>query len=196
MRNPKDSWDRADTEFYSNTLGIHADIGPNDLALANTLAKGGPVHAKFRRMITVYLDITAPLYWWKEFDTYKVGTNCNSCSTMHTIHKRDLTFDDFACEHLSQTNRNLLETIIRNINAARHDFIEAEDSGSAKEAWWQMIQLLPTSFLQRRTIELNYEVLVGIYRWRKNHKQDEWRQFCAWIETLPYAKELIINESN
>jgi hypothetical protein len=145
-------------------------------------------------MIVVYCDITAPLYWWKEFDTYKVGTVANSCSTMHTIHKRDLTFDDFACEHLSQTNRNLLEMIIRNINAARRDFIEAADSDSAKEAWWQMIQILPTSFLQKRTVMLNYEVLHNIYHSpRHNHKLDEWRVFCEWIKTLPYANELILN---
>lgn len=194
MRNPKDSWDRSDTEFYSNTLGIHADIGPNDLALANTLAKGGPVHAKYRRMITVYLDVTAPLYWWKEFDTYKVGTVSNSCSTMHTIHKNSFTFDNFACEHLSSTNRVILEMIIRNLNYARESYINANDAKEAKEAWWQMIQLLPSSFLQKRTIQLNYEVLSHIWHSpRHNHKLDEWREFCEWIETLPYAKYLIID---
>jgi hypothetical protein len=144
-------------------------------------------------MIKVYCDITAPLYWWKEFDTYKVGVNCNSCSTMHTIHKRDLTRDDFAYEHLNTFNLNLLDMIIRNINQARQDFVEAADASSAKEHWWQMIQLLPTSFLQKRTVEMNYEVLANMYHFRKNHKQDEWVEFCRWVEQLPYAKELILN---
>lgn len=204
MRNPKDSWDRSDSE-YNKTLYwddaceleaefVPVSIGPNDLTLATSLAKGGPVHAKFRRMIVVYLDITAPLYWWKEFDTYKIGTVANSCSTMHTLHKRDLTFDDFAHEHLTALNLNLLELVIRNINYARRQFVEAADSDSAKEAWWQMIQLLPTSFLQKRTVQLNYEVLHNIYHSpRYNHKLNEWRFFCEWIKTLPYANELIIN---
>lgn len=193
MRNPKDSWDRADSRFWQNAFhSEEPELGPNDLTLSQTLAKGGPVHAKYRRMIKVYCDIVAPLYWWKEFDTYKVGTNANSCSTMHTIHKRDLTRDDFAHEHLNTFNLNLLDMIIRNINQARRDFVEAEDASTAKEHWWQMIQLLPTSFLQKRTVEMNYEVLTNIYRWRKNHKQDEWREFCKWIETLPYANELIL----
>lgn len=199
MRNPKNSWDRSDSE-YDKTLYwddeceleaefVPVSLGPNDLDLTTRLAKGGPVHAKYRRMIKVYCDITAPLYWWKEFDTYKVGTNCNSCSTMHTLHKRDLTLDDFAHEHLTECNRNLLQMVIDNINAARRDCIAEKD----KEAWWQMIQLLPTSFLQKRTVELNYEVLTNIYHFRFNHKQNEWREFCEWIKTLPYAKELIIS---
>lgn len=197
MRNPKNSWDRSDSHFdkrnpwcYGTPSNeVEACLGPNDLDLTTTLAKGGPVHAKYRRMIKVYCDITAPLYWWKEFDTYKVGVNCNSCSTMHTLHKRDLTLDDFAHEHLTECNRNLLTLIIKNINDARREYIENKD----KEAWWQMIQLLPTSFLQKRTVELNYEVLTNIYQWRHNHKQDEWRQFCEWIEHLPYAEYLIID---
>lgn len=184
MRNPKDSWDRADSDFPR--------LGTNDLTLAYTLAKAGPVHAKYRRMIKVYCDITAPLYWWKEFDTYKVGTVANSCSTMHTIHRRDLTLDDFAHDHLTECNRNLLDLVIRNINAARRDFVEAPDHLSAKEHWYQMIQLLPTSFLQKRTVEMNYEVLSNMYHFRKNHKQDEWREFCEWIKTLPYAEDLIL----
>jgi hypothetical protein len=193
MRNPKDSWDRADSRFWQNAFhSEEPELGPNDLALSQTLAAGGPVHAKYRRMIKVYCDITAPLYWWKEFDTYKVGTVANSCSTMHTIHRRDLTLNDFAHEHLTECNRNLLQLTINNINAARRDFVEASDSDSAKDAWWQMIQLLPSSFLQKRTVEMNYEVLAGMYRWRKDHKQDEWRCFCKWMETLPYAGELII----
>lgn len=200
MRNPKDSWDKSDSdwEFVEDPNIINPNdevkfvMGRNDLTLAHTLAAAGPVHAKYRRMIKVYCDIVAPLYWWKEFDTYKVGTVANSCSTMHTIHKRDLTFDDFACEHLTALNLNLLEMVIRNINYARHQFVEASDSDSAKEHWYQMIQLLPTSFLQRRTVEMNYEVLANMYKWRKNHKLKEWQDFCFFVEQLPYAKELII----
>lgn len=188
MRNPKDSWDRADSDFNS---GDYPDLGTNDLALAKTLCNGGPVHAKFRRMIKVYCDITAPLYWWKEFDTYKVGTVANSCSTMHTIHRRDLTLNDFAHDHLTECNRNLLQLIINNINEARRAYVEAPDAASAKEDWYQMIQLLPSSFLQKRTVELNYEVLNNIYQCRRHHKLDEWRHFCALVETLPYADKLI-----
>ena len=191
MRNPKNSWDRSDSVFNP---GFSPDLGFHDLELANTLAKGGPVHAKYRRMIDVYLDITAPLYWWKEFDTYKVGTVANSCSTMHTLHKRDLTLDDFAYDQLSQCNRNLLDMVVRNINAARREFIEAPDAASAKQYWYQMVQLLPSSFLQKRTVKLNYEVLHNIYHSpRYNHKLCEWRIFCEWIATLPYAMELIID---
>ena len=191
MRNPKNSWDRSDSVFNP---GFSPDLGFHDLELANTLAKGGPVHAKYRRMIDVYLDITAPLYWWKEFDTYKVGTVANSCSTMHTLHKRDLTLDDFAYDQLSQCNRNLLDMVIHNINAARREYIEATDSDSAKRYWYQMVQLLPSSFLQKRTVKLNYEVLHNIYHSpRYNHKLNEWRIFCEWIATLPYAVGLIID---
>ena len=193
MRNPKDSWDRADSRFWQNAFHQEEpELGTNDLDLATRLALAGPVHAKYRRMIKVYCDITAPLYWWKEFDTYKVGTVANSCSTMHTIHRRDLTLDDFAHDRLTECNRNLLELVIKNINEARREFVEAATAADAKEAWWQMIQLLPSSFLQRRTVEMNYEVLSNMYSFRKNHKQDEWREFCRWIETLPYAKELIL----
>jgi hypothetical protein len=188
MRNPKDSWDRADSVFNP---GFSPDLGYNDLHLTVSLAKGGPVHAKYRRMITVYCDITAPLYWWKEFDTYKVGTVANSCSTMHRIHATPLTRNNFAHEHLNAFNLNILDTIIHNLNYARQQFI---DSGKTdKEAWWQMIQMLPSSYLQRRTVMMNYEVLANIYLWRKQHKLDEWREFCDWIEQLPYAKELILN---
>ena len=191
MRNPKNSWDRSDSVFNP---GFSPDLGSHDLKLANTLAKGGPVHAKYRRMIDVYLDITAPLYWWKEFDTYKVGTVANSCSTMHTLHKRDLTLDDFAYDQLSQCNRNLLDMVVRNINAARREYIEASDADSAKRHWYQMIQLLPSSFLQKRTVKLNYEVLHNIYHSpRHNHKLNEWRIFCEWIKTLPYAEYLILD---
>lgn len=191
MRNPKNSWDRSDSVFNP---WDYPTLGCRDLELANALAKGGPVHAKYRRMIDVYLDITAPLYWWKEFDTYKVGTVANSCSTMHTLHKRDLTLDDFATDQLTECNKNLLEMVIRNINEARREYIEASDSDSAKQYWYQMVQLLPSSFLQKRTVKLNYEVLHNIYHSpRYNHKLYEWRVFCEWIATLPYAMELIID---
>ena len=202
MRNPKNSWDRADSVFDKSNpwcFGslhneVSACIGNNDLKLATDLAKGGPVHAKYRRMIDVYLDITAPLYWWKEFDTYKVGTVANSCSTMHKIHAKEFTIDDFSHEHLSETNINLLEMIVRNLNTARRSYVEASDSDEAKEYWWQMIQLLPSSYNQKRTVKLNYEVLTNIYHSpRHNHKLDEWRIFCQWIRTLPYAEYLIID---
>ena len=200
MRNPKDSWDRADSEweFVEDPSIINPNdevkfvMGHNDLHLAVSLAKGGPVHAKFRRMIVVYCDITAPLYWWKEFDTYKVGTVANSCSTMHRIHAAPLTRNNFAHERLNAFNLNILDTIIHNLNYARQQFI---DSGKTdKEAWWQMIQMLPSSYLQRRTVMMNYEVLSNIYHSpRYNHKLDEWRVFCDWIKTLPYAEYLIVD---
>lgn len=205
MRNPKNSWDRSDSDWEfvedPNTINPNDEvkfvIGPNDLELANALANGGPVHAKYRRMIDVYLDIIAPLYWWKEFDTYKVGTVANSCSTMHTLHKRDLTLDDFATDQLTPCNKNLLEMVIRNINEARREYIAAPDAASAKQYWYQMVQLLPSSFLQKRTVKLNYEVLHNIYHSpRYNHKLYEWRVFCEWIATLPYATGLIIDPNN
>ena len=180
-------------------------IGPNDHELMMSLAKGGPVHAKYRRMITVYMDITAPLYWWKEFDTYKVSTVANSCSTMHKIHAKEFTLDDFSHEHLmtfwdqsipyasNETAiydfKATLECLIETLNAARRLFLETND----KKYWWQMIQLLPSSYNQRRTIMLNYEVLHNIYESRRNHKLDCWHTFCDWIEGLPYS-EIIIGE--
>jgi hypothetical protein len=162
-----------------------------------SLASGGPVHAKYRRMITVYLDITAPLYWWKEYDTYKVGTVANSCSTMHKIHAKEFTREDFSHEHLlddcrgsvKYSSMDLLQLAINVLNDHRERFLETKD----KKYWWQMIQLLPLSYNQKRTIMLNYEVLVGMYKWRKNHKLDEWVEFCKFIETLPFA-ELITGE--
>lgn len=208
MRNPKNSWDRSDSfmcreveEGYcpdSCTLKdkcpVYGDedffvVGENDHKLMMQLAAGGPVHAKYRRMIAVYLDITAPLYWWKEFDTYKVGTVANSCSTMHKIHDKEFTLDDFSCEHLDMDGREVLEDVINVMNTARAYFNE----NKAKNNWWQMIQLLPSSYNQKRTIMLNYEVLVGMYRDRKHHKLDEWRSFVEWIESLPYS-ELITGE--
>lgn len=193
MRNPKNSWEKSDSELkyesWHDMSGGTYHIGPNDHDLMSRLAKGGAVHAKYRRMITVYLDITAPLYWWKEFDTYKVGTVANSCSTMHKIQSKRLTFDDFSTEHLTLASLRLLESYLDHINKAifcYRDFGEKLD-------WWQIIQLLPSSYNQRRTIMLNYEVLTNIYESRKNHKLDEWRELCKWIESLPYS-EIITGE--
>ena len=192
MRNPMNSWDRSDSdwEFVEDQSIINPNdevkfiVGENDHDIMMRLAKGGAVHAKYRRMISVYVDITAPLYWWKEFDTYKVGTVANSCSTMHKIHERDLTLADFSHEHLSAFNKKILLAYIDCINTDRQRFVETKD----KEHWWQIIQMLPSSFNQKRTIMLNYEVLVGMYRDRKNHKLDEWHTLCEWIETLPNSE--------
>ena len=200
MRNPMNSWAKSDSwhceedcpHVWNNTDPAHECddgacgfcVGSNDHDLMMRLAKGGSVHAKYRRMIMVTCDITAPLYWWKEFDTYKVGTVANSCSTMHKIHSRPLTLDDFSHEHLLPWAVSALGRTIIIINAARADFIETKD----KEKWWQMIQLLPSSYNQKRTVLLNYEVLAGIYPSRKDHKLDEWRKFCEWIKELPYSE--------
>lgn len=267
MRNPMNSWEKGDSErkyeSWHDLSGGYIDVGPNDHELMMKLAKGGPVHAKYRRMITVYADIAAPLYWWKEFDTYKVGTVANSCSTMHKIHEKEFTMEDFSVEHLFD-GRDILEKnsieivnyasshmselgvlekyqlegqilthgehdlltvkhddlveylspidifeqyIINALNLYREKFIKtkkkiklAADADEekklkelAKKYWWQMIQLLPSSYNQKRTVMLNYEVLAGIYKWRKNHKLDEWNEFCKWIESLPYS-EIIIGE--
>ena len=183
-------------------------IGPNDLKLLSNLAKAGSDEAKFRRMIVVYLDVTAPMYWWKEADTYKVGTVRNSCSTMHKIHAKEFILDDFSWEQLLNNGNDLFNYefgkgnyatqiqplqfltnfIIPSLNECRELYLKTKD----KRFWWQMIQLLPSSYNQRATLMLNYEVLANMYHARKNHKLDEWREFCAWIETLPYAEELII----
>lgn len=199
MRNPMNSWDKMDSAYEwiedpspinPNDPGMMFVIGENDHSLMTKLAKGGPVHAKYRRMIPVFVTITAPLYWWKEFDTYKVGTVCNSCSTMHKIHAKEFTLDDFSCEKLEGQYRSIMEyPIIPILNLARECFIESGE----KFFWEQMIQLLPTSYNQKRTIMLNYEVLVGIYEYRRNHKLDEWHTFCDWIKTLPYS-EIITGE--
>ena len=194
MRNPMNSWDRADSQFEESG---EADIGRNDKMLAEKLAAGGSVHAKYRRMIAVYADITAPLYWWKEFDTYKVGTVANSCSTMHKIHEKEFTLDDFSREHMNGKSLYMLNEMIQYLNAVRdvyvNGFCPVPGDGNRveprdKNYWWQMIQLLPSSYNQRRTVMLNYEVLAGMYRSRKDHKLDEWRNFCLWIENLPYAE--------
>jgi hypothetical protein len=191
MRNPMNSWAKIDSdwEFVEDPSIINPNdevkfvLGPNDADLMRRLIKAGSDHRKFMRMIVVYADINAPLYWWKEYDTYKVGTVANSCSTMHKVHAKEFTLDDFSIEHLDQYNLNLFEMIVNNLNANREFFIHTND----KDSWWQMIQLLPTSYNQKRTVELNYEVLRNIYHSRKNHKLDEWHTFCDWIESLPYS---------
>lgn len=167
-------------------------LGENDLHLAETLASAGTDHRKFMRMITVYLDVTAPLYWWKEYDTYKVGTVANSCSTMHKIAEKEFTLEDFSHEHLEPDAISVLEDVIHTMNVHRQWFNEGSFA-SSKNDWWQMIQLLPSSYNQRRTLMLNYEVLANIYPARRNHKLDEWHTFCDWIESLPYS-ELIIEK--
>ena len=197
MRNPKNSWAKSDSEMGAlDVVEGCGYLGPNDHQLMMSLAKGGPVHAKYRRMITVYLDITAPLYWWKEFDTYKVGTVANSCSTMHKIHAKKFELSDFSTEHLKPAGIDMIKQIINLMNGYRIDFLnpEAEELGVKKDYWWQMIQLLPSSYNQKRTVMLNYEVLHNIYHSRKNHKLDEWHVFCDWIESLSYS-ELITGET-
>jgi hypothetical protein len=230
MRNPMNSWEKSDSGFCTGKEGgISCDacrnnseclhdfnnsfqVGNKDYELMLRLAEAGSVHAKYRRMITVYADITAPLYWWKGFDTYKVGTVANSCSTMHKIHEKEFTLEDFSCEHLSvvssTTNGSVkiefsiptenrtkyyfaycspaevLQFTIDALNENRKAFLNTND----KMYWWQMIQLLPSSYNQKRTIEMNYEVLSNIYRNRKDHKLDEWQEFCYWIEGLPHSK--------
>lgn len=222
MRNPMNSWEKSDSRScgtcgdcdicidYDNCPFDHDGhkfiIGPNDYALMKNLSNAGTDHRKFMRMITVYLDITAPLYWWKEFDTYRVGVEKNSCSTMHKIHAKEFTLEDFSCEHLleqkdvdvpdnSCCNWNwegcgiiapidILDETISMLNKAREMFLKTND----KKYWWQMIQLLPTSYNQKRTVMLNYEVLANIYKSRRNHKLDEWHTLCDWIEELSYSE--------
>lgn len=229
MRNPMNSWEKSDsyeTHIQDSETLETADfeffVGENDHKLMMNLAHGGPVHAKYRRMIVVYLDITAPLYWWKECDTYKVGTVANSCSTMHKIHAKRFEMDDFSTEHLIDfpeayeddcvtlsrdvgedfSPMGIMELTIDMLNVVRQKYLytlskpmkeEGKRSVNAKRYWWQMIQLLPSSYNQKRTIMLNYEVLHNMYESRKHHKLDEWREFCKWIESLPYS-ELIIGE--
>lgn len=225
MRNPKNSWDKTDSAFKEVTdtqifedgaiksQQVYFDalsLGENDHKLMMTLRNAGTDHRKFLRMITVYLDITAPLYWWKEFDTYKVGTVANSCSTMHKIHAKEFTLEDFSCEHLMDNAGleieftsiedtihigkcsfyDILCVTIDALNFARKMFLETGD----KKYWWQMIQLLPTSYNQKRTVMLNYEVLANIYKSRRHHKLDEWHTLCDWIEELPYSELITGNE--
>lgn len=200
MRNPMNSWGNSDSVFTQheledwphNTVKTFDDLGPNDLDLMTRLRNSGTDHRKFMRMITVYLDITAPLYWWKEFDTYKVGTVANSCSTMHKIAAKEFTLEDFSCEHLENSWFAHLKETIRLLNEAR-DAYHRCNTDAKKEWWWQMIQLLPSSYNQKRTVMLNYEVLANIYKSRKGHRLDEWKTMLDWIENLPYS-ELIIGE--
>ena len=189
MRNPKNSWSKSDSTFEMSTddVGVQTiDLGPADLKLASALANSGPDDGKFLRMIHVQLDVTAPLYWHKEADQYKVGTVTDSCSTMHKIHSKEFTLDDFSHEHLYSPLHDLKPTVDL-LNVYRERFLETKD----KEDWWQLIQLLPSSYNQRRTWDLNYAVLRNIYHARRNHKIDEWHTLCDWIETLPYAEDLI-----
>lgn len=204
MRNPLNSWEKSDSypavdcgkcgkieregtckKEDRDCTGFECyEIGPNDLDLMKRLRDAGTDHRKFMRMITVYIDITAPLYWWKEFDTYKVGTVANSCSTMHKIQAKEFTLDDFSHEHLEPEMITVLNAVIFALNTAR----EVYNSYKNKIDWWQMIQLLPSSYNQKRTVMLNYEVLANMYKSRKNHKLDEWHDFCDWIESLPYSE--------
>lgn len=210
MRNPKNSWAKSDSgpecpygkEKCCGECQQNFCIGPNDKQLMMALRNAGTDHRKFMRMITVYLDITAPLYWWKEFDTYKVGTVANSCSTMHKIAAKEFTLDDFSHEHLCNDELALLEEVIARLNMNRIVFIAKNDkqvdrytvmsdecyAKYKKTLWWQMIQLLPSSYNQKRTVMLNYEVLANMYKSRRNHKLDEWHTLCDWIESLPYSK--------
>lgn len=220
MRNPLNSWNQSDSGWDASTFyldkkyitvmpehfsGSCYELGPNDKNLMERLRNAGTDHRKFMRMITVYIDITAPLYWWKEFDTYKVGTVVNSCSTMHKIAAKEFTLEDFSHEHLidsfdetwdiaagdecRSTPLDILYTVSNALNIYREKYLETKD----KKYWWQMIQLLPSSYNQRRTVMLNYEVLANIYKSRKSHKLDEWHVFCDWVKELPYS-ELITGE--
>lgn len=185
MRNPKNSWVNSDSIFDIRV----AIIGDNDLKLMQTLVNAGSDHGKFLRMINVTVDITAPLYWWKEFDTYKIGTVANSCSTMHKIAAKEFELDDFSHEHLCGDSEDALKDVIDQLNYARISFLETKD----KSYWWEMIQLLPSSYNQKRTVQMNYEVIRRMYHARKAHKLDEWREtFCEWVRKLPYSEELII----
>ena len=193
MRNPMNSWKLSDSyETHIEdpqtleTAPYAFFVGEKDLKLMKTLCVSGSDHRKFLRFINVTLDITAPLYWWKEFDTYKVGTVANSCSTMHKIHAKEFTIDDFSHEHLGGEFLESLNLTIAILNRSRKKHLDSK----AKQFWWQMIQLLPSSYNQRRTVQLNYEVLLNMYHARKNHKLDEWVEFCKWIEELPYFKEI------
>lgn len=184
MRNPMNSWPKSDSVFYSD---FSCQIGQNDLDLMKTLIKAGAEHRKFLRMIHVQMDIEAPLYWWKEFDTYKIGTVANSCSTMHKIHSKEFTVDDFSHEHLDRFSTEVLGWAIKALNGSREDYMKSK----SKDDWWQMIQLLPSSYNQLRTVDLNYEVLLNQYFQRKDHKLDEWRIYCEQIKCFPYLNDFI-----
>lgn len=188
MRNPMNSWDKSDSKHWRETIVGHEVeyrvVGRNDLTLMKKLVKAGSDHAKFMRMINVTMDVTAPLYWWSEYDTYKVGTVANSCSKMHKIADKEFTLDDFSYEHLMQGGLECIKNLCKDLNMCREQYLAKHD----KEWWWQMIQLLPSSYNQKRTVQLNYAVLRNMYHARRNHKLDEWRDFCSWVESLPYAE--------
>ena len=187
-RNPMNSWENSDS--YYDDKGQYI-LGENDLSLAKRLRNAGTSdHRKFIRQIMLSVDITAPLYWWKEYDTYKVATVANSTSTMHKIHSKPFEINDFSHDHLSENGLNILKNIVNELEKIRLEYIEKKDQA----LWYDLIQLLPSSYNQMRTCTLNYETLVNIYKSRKNHKLEEWRSFCEWIKTLPYAKEIIIAE--
>lgn len=205
MRNPMNSWDKSDSDWDLRSDKVEPEwfyrIGENDLALMKKLAKAGNDHSKFLRMINVTADITAPRYWWTEYDTYKVGTVANSCSTMHKIHEKEFTLDDFSHEHLNRVEdvtlvgdvviydaKQWLSTTIAQLNFTRAKYLETKD----KEFWYQMIQMLPSAYNQKRTVKMNYQVLKNMYHARKNHKLDEWREFCKWCETLPYFRDICV----
>lgn len=199
MHNPMNLWEKSDDTIIIDAIDKYLrekyGIGYDDFILMKRLAKCGTDHRKFMRMITVYLDITAPLYWWKEFDTYKVGTVANSCSTMHKITEKEFTLEDFSYEHLDIRTHKILEEIIKALNDYRKLYInynpddfDIKGCPSEKDLWWQMIQLMPSSYNQHCTVMLNYEVLTNIYKSCKNHKLDEWREFCDWIKTLPFSE--------
>ena len=186
-RNPMNSWGRMDSHTEPDGSFI---FGPNDLDLAMRLAKAGSDHRKYLRMVFVSVDVTAPLYWWKEYDTYKVATVANSTSTMHKIHSKPFSMDDFSCDHMTDGTKKFMETVVAELENIRLRFKETK----SKDDWYDMIQLLPSSYNQMRTCTFNYETLINIYRARKNHKLTEWHTFCDWIETLPYAEQLITFE--
>ena len=186
-RNPMNSWGRMDSHTEPDGSFV---FGPNDLDLAMRLAKAGSDHRKYLRMIFVSVDVTAPLYWWKEYDTYKVATVANSTSTMHKIHSKPFSMDDFSCDHMTDGTKKFMETVVAELENIRLRFKETK----SKDDWYDMIQLLPSSYNQMRTCTFNYETLINIYRARKNHKLAEWQTFCDWIETLPYAEQLITFE--
>lgn len=186
-RNPLNSWSRMDSHTEPDGNFV---FGPNDLDLAMRLAKAGSDHRKYLRMVFVSVDVTAPLYWWKEYDTYKVATVANSTSTMHKIHSKPFSMDDFSCDHMTDGTKKFMETVVAELENIRLRFKETK----SKDDWYDMIQLLPSSYNQMRTCTFNYETLINIYRARKNHKLAEWHTFCDWIETLPYAEQLITFE--
>lgn len=191
-RNPLNSWDKSDSKYdYMDLEGFahpYFRLGEADQKLMDKLAKAGPSHRKYLRMITVYVDICAPLYWWKQFDQHKIGVTTNSCSTMHKLTHKEFELDDFSHEYLNSYTTNNLKDTIRLLNYYRNLYLAEKDSEMKKDAWWQMIQILPTSYNQKRTVMLNYEVLTNIYETRRNHKLDEWHTVCDWIERLPYSE--------